>query len=137
MRVSALLLPLMGVVATLVVAKPLPSSAGPFEIRGTWAAEGKTCSDAGLFVEFDGRDILAYKARTDKARVAADYSASYKDGSLTVHLTDVNSREGDQWTFLVQDENAMRMDSSFLSSGGTELMKLTRCNTSPERIASH
>ena len=136
MRVHPLL-PAIGLLTIGIMAAPWPSAAAPFEIKGTWAAEGKACQDAGLFVEFDGRDILAYRTRAEKARVAADYSTTYQDGNLTVQLTDVSSKAGDQWTFQVQDENAMRMENSLLASSGTELMRLTRCPSGPGRIAAH
>jgi hypothetical protein len=55
MRVHPLL-PAIGLLTSILFA--VPSTAAPFDIKGTWAAEGKACQEAALFVEFDGRDIL-------------------------------------------------------------------------------
>ena len=99
-----------------------------FDIRGTWAAEGKACQDAKLFVEFDGRDILASAGPRVKERVAADYTAALTGDRLVVNLTKLDSREGDAWSFVVDGSNAIRLDSAFFAPDeGGGLMKLTRC----------
>lgn len=121
------ILPALGVLASLVLAGPSPSGAKDFQIKGTWAADGKTCSEAALFVEFDGSDILAYEAQAPKARIGANYAAAIEGGQLKVTLTDVSSKVDDQWTFVVQGEDAIRLESRFFAA--SDLMKLTRCPT--------
>ncbi|NNM71505.1 hypothetical protein [Enterovirga aerilata] len=121
--------PALGLVACLASASPSLSANPDFDITGTWAAEGKACSEAQLFVEFDGRDVLAYSGPAGKARVAADYSTAFAGDRLTVNLTKADSREGDEWRFILDGSNRMRLDSAFFAPAGTTggLMKLTRC----------
>jgi hypothetical protein len=121
------ILPALGVMASLVLAVPSPSGAKDFQIKGTWAADGKACSESALFVEFDGSDILAYAAEAPKARIAANYATAVEGGHLTVSLTDVASKASDEWKFLVHGEDAIRLDSRFFAA--SDLMKLTRCPT--------
>jgi hypothetical protein len=123
------IVPALGLLASVLTAGPGLSGSPNFDIRGTWAAEGKACQEADLFVEFDGRDILASAGPRSKERVAADYSTAFAGDRLVVNLTKVDSREGDAWSFVVDGSNKMRLESSFFAPderGG--LMKLTRCS---------
>jgi hypothetical protein len=124
------LLPAAGLVAFMLTASPGLSAGPSFDVTGTWAAEGKGCSDADLFVEFDGRDILAQMGPSTKARVAANYSAALEGDRLVVNLTKIDTKEGDAWSFVVDGSNRMRLDSAFFASAqdGGGLMKLTRCS---------
>lgn len=122
------LLPAIGLLASVLTASPSLSGNPDFEIKGTWAADGKACSEARLFVEFDGRDILAVAGERERARVAADYSTAYAGDRLAVNLTKVGTHEGDAWNFIVDGPNRIRLDSAFFASAQDgELMKLTRC----------
>ena len=124
------LLPAAGLLACALTASPAFSANTGFDVTGTWAAEGKACSDAELFVEFDGRDIIAQKGPSTKARVAANYSAALQGDRLVVNLTKVDTKEGDAWSFVVDGSNMIRLDSAFFASAqdGNGLMKLTRCS---------
>ena len=112
-----------------------------FDIKGTWAADGRTCAEAASFVEFDGRDVLGYRDGAGRTRVGADYAAASQDGRLVVSLTDLQSNDRDRLTFLVDDTDAIRLDSSFLVAsrgpdGSVELMKLTRCSGRSRHLAA-
>ena len=124
------LLQAAGLVAVVLSSSAGVSASPTFDVTGTWAAEGKGCSDADVFVEFDGRDILAQMGPSTKARVAADYSAAIQGDRLVVNLTKVDTKEGDAWSFVVDGSNRIRLDSAFFSSAqdGGGLMKLTRCS---------
>jgi hypothetical protein len=128
MRVPSLT-PIAGLVALALTATPTLSANPNFDVTGTWAAEGKACSDAELFVQFDGRDIIAQGPST-KARVAADYSAAFDGDRLVVNLTKVDTKEGDAWRCGVDGSNRIRLDSAFFASeqDGSGLMQLTRCS---------
>lgn len=123
------LLPAVGILACALSASPSFSAGADFEIKGTWAADGKACSEASRFVEFDGRDILALDGGSARARVAANYSTAYAGDRLTVNLTRLDPREGDEWSFIVDGSNRLRLDSRFFASAQDgQLMKLTRCD---------
>ena len=110
---------------------PLQSEAAnqSFDITGTWAAEGKACSAADLFVEFDGRNIVARKGTATSARVA-NYSTALEGDRLVVKLTKPDTDEHDAWRFVVDGSNRIRLDSAFFAAEGGNggLMKLTRCS---------
>ena len=117
-----------GLVAGLVTASPAGAANPAFDITGTWAAEGKACSEAELFVEFDGRNIVARKGQAAAARVA-DYSAAIEGDRIVVNLTKADTNEDDAWNFVVDGKNRIRLDSQFFASEGENgLMKLTRCS---------
>ena len=124
------LLPAAGILASVLTASPVLSANPGFDVTGTWAAEGKACSEADLFVEFDGRDILAQAKPSTKSRIAADYSTALAGDRLVVNLKKVDTQEGDAWSFVVDNSNRMRLDSAFFTSAseGGGLMQLTRCS---------
>ena len=100
-----------------------------FDITGTWAAEGKACSVADIFVEFDGRNVVARKGATTTARVA-NYSTAVEGDRIVVKLTKADTNESDAWSFVVDGSNRIRLDSTFFAAAGEDrgLMKLTRCS---------
>jgi hypothetical protein len=128
MRVT-LLLSAAGLLGSIVAASPALSANPAFDITGTWAAEGKACSEAELFVEFDGRTIVAHKGKTAAARVANYSSAAVEGDRLVVNLTKAETNEDDAWNFVLDGSNRIRLDSTFFAADGEAggLMKLTRC----------
>ena len=128
MRLS-FLLPAAGMSVALLAAAPSLAANPGFDITGRWAAEGKACAEAELFLEFDGRDIVAQQGRGTTERVAGDYSTALDGRQLLVRLTKADTREADTWSFVVDGSDAIRLDSSFFAGGedAAGLMKLTRC----------
>ena len=122
------LLPAAGLLASMMIASPASSAGQVFDIKGIWAAEGKACSDAELFVEFDGRSIVARKGSSTEAAVAS-YSAALEGDRVVVNLTKADTQEDDAWRFVVDGSNRMRLDSAFFAAEGENggLMQLTRC----------
>lgn len=106
------------------------AQASPFEIRGTWAADGQACGEAATFVEFDGQDMLGFETGSARVRVAADYVVASEDGRVTVSLTDLSSQDRDQLVFQVGDTDALQLDSAFGP------VKLIRCPGHPRQLAS-
>jgi hypothetical protein len=123
------LVPAAGLIALGLTASPVLSANPGFDVAGTWAAEGKACSEAELFVEFDGREISAHKASGTKARVAA-YSAAIDGDRVVVNLKTPDAQDEDAWSFVVEGSNKMRLDSAFFAPASEDggLMKLTRCS---------
>ena len=67
-----------------------------------------------------------------KAAFADEYSAALSGGGLVVDLTRAASSDRDQWRFLVDGRDAMRLDNEFLAdraTGAPRLMVFTRCGT--------
>jgi hypothetical protein len=127
MRVSYLL-SAAAFMAAVLATGPGRSASPAFDLTGTWAAGGKACSEAELFLEFDGRNILASQGPSTKSPVAQSYSASLDGDRLVVSLTKADTKEGDAWSFVVDRSDAIRLDSAFFaSSDGRGLMNLTRC----------
>ncbi|MDB5511712.1 MAG: hypothetical protein JWR08_1195 [Enterovirga sp.] len=118
-----------GLLATALASGPSHSAPSDFDIRGVWAA-GKSCQDADLFVEFDGREVMG-GSKGEKARIASYSAATAAAGRVTVSLSGSGVQGDEQVSFLVEDSNEMRLDSAFLSvrrdGSAAELMKLTRC----------
>lgn len=129
MRLSFLLLPAAGLSAALLAASPSLAANTGFDLTGRWAAEGKACAEAGLFLEFDGRDIVALQGPGTRERVAGDYSTALEGRQLVVRLTKADTSEADTWSFVVDGSDAIRLDSSFFAGAedAPGLMKLTRC----------
>lgn len=119
----------LAVAATYALPGGAAADPSAFDLKGTWAADG-ACTDAATFVEFDGQDMLGSDARVTKARVGADYAVAVYDNRLIVSVTDLRSHTRDHLTFLVDDADAMRLDSSFVR------LKLTRCPTQPRHLAA-
>ena len=104
-----------------------PSS---FPLEGIWAVGQGSCSDAKSFVQFDGRDVIGRGAKVDQARVGADYAAAFDAGRVTLDVTDARSQARNHLVFLVEDANAMRLESSLVP------VKLTRCPAAAQHVAS-
>ena len=121
-----------GLLASGLFATRTWSSMSDFDVTGTWAAGGQSCSDAEVLVEFDGRRITGIRSKDVKAAFADEYSAALNGGGLVVDLTRAASSDRDQWRFLVDGRDAMRLDNEFLAdraTGAPRLMKFTRCAT--------
>lgn len=119
-----------GLVASFLVPVQGEAASQSFDITGTWAAEGKACQAADLFVEFDGRSVVARKGTTTTARVA-NYSTAVEGDRVVVKLTKADTNENDAWSFVVDGSNRIRLDSAFFAAEGEKdgLMKLTRCSS--------
>ena len=131
MRAHSLVL-VAGVLASGLFATRTWSSMSEFDVTGTWAAGSKSCSDAEVLVRFDGQRITGIKSGDTKAAFADQYSAALTGGGLVVDLTRAASRDREQWRFLVDDRDAMRLDNEFLAdraTGAPRLMTFTRCET--------
>ena len=117
------------VAGAALVSTPAAAESG-FDIRGTWAADGRACQDAASFVEFDGRDVLGFAPGTARTRVAADYSVASEEGRVVVSLTDLGSQDRDRLVFLVGGADAIQLDNSFVS------VTLTRCTGRSQQLAA-
>ena len=102
-----------------------------FDLQGRWAAEGKACSEAAIFVEFDGHGIVG-RAGERTARFAETYRTAFSDGRLVVDMAGPREGGPDQWRFLVDGHDTMRLDNALLAhvsapDGAPQLMRFTRC----------
>ena len=123
-----------GLLATGLFATETWSSMSEFDIKGTWAANGQSCSDADLFVRFDGREIVGLQGSDTKATLADTYSTAFDDGRLVIELTNPSSHDRDEWKFLVDGRDMIRLDNTFLATqrsdrSGPVLMTFRRCPT--------
>lgn len=104
-----------------------------FDLKGRWAAESKACSDAMVFVEFDGRGVVG-RAGDTTARFADTYRTGFTDGHLVVEMAGATPEGPEQWRFLVDGHDTMRLDNALLARSATpdgtpQLMRFTRCPT--------